>query len=110
MSYNNKEDDVIVFDPFDDEAYNKWLKARQESLKNGELQKREIASIEFPVEKPEPVVLLPHLAQKPPEKKPEPAKPEPKKLPEKDAAAGTVVQAARLTVSASITVTFKADR
>lgn len=94
MSVNNKEDDVIVFDPFDDEGYEKWLKARQEALKNGESQKQEIASIEFPIEKPEPVVLLPHLAQKPPEKKPEekpkpapaPAKPDPKKLPEKEAA------------------------
>lgn len=95
MSYNNKEDDVIVFDPFDDEGYEKWLKARQEAQKNGELQKKEIASIEYPVEKLEPVVLLPHLAQKPPEKKPEekpkpapaPAKPDPKKLPDKKAGA-----------------------
>ena len=84
MSYNNKEDDVIVFDPFDDEGYEKWLKARKEALKNGEQQKQEIASIEFPVEKPEPVVLLPHLAQKPPEKKPEEKpKPAPKPAPEK---------------------------
>ena len=100
MSYNNKEDDVIVFDPFDDEGYEKWLKARQEAQKNGELQKKEIASIEYPVEKLEPVVLLPHLAQKPPEKKPPekkpeekpkpapaPAKPDPKKLPDKKAGA-----------------------
>ena len=72
MSINNKEDDVIVFDPFDDEGYEKWLKARQEAQKNAELQKQETAD-EYHVEKLEPVVLLPHLAQKPPEKKTEEA-------------------------------------
>jgi signal peptidase I len=72
MSINNKEDDVIVFDPFDDEGYEKWLKARQEAQKKAELQKQETAD-EYHVEKLEPVVLLPHLAQKPPEKKTEEA-------------------------------------
>ena len=52
MSYNNKEDDVIVFDPFDDEAYNKWLKARQDSLKYDLPQNPVITRIEFPTEQP----------------------------------------------------------
>ena len=83
MSINNKEDDVIVFDPFDDEGYEKWLKARQEAQKNAELQKQETAD-EYHVEKLEPVVLLPHLAQKPPEKKTEEA-PKPASSTEKTA-------------------------
>ena len=83
MSINNKEDDVIVFDPFDDEGYEKWLKARQEAQKNAELHKQETAD-EYHVEKLEPVVLLPHLAQKPPEKKTEEA-PKPASSTEKTA-------------------------
>ena len=83
MSINNKEDDVIVFDPFDDEGYEKWLKARQEAQKNAELHKQETAD-EYHVEKLEPVVLLPHLAQKPPEKKSEEA-PKPAPAPGKPA-------------------------
>ncbi len=52
MSYNNKQDDVIVFDPFDDEAYNKWLKARQEAQKNNSPQNPVITRIEFPTDHP----------------------------------------------------------
>ena len=51
MSYNNKEDDIIVFDPFDDEGYEKWLKARQEAQKAGTPivdENPELTKIEFP--------------------------------------------------------------
>ncbi len=53
MSYNNKEDDIIVFDPFDDEGYEKWLKARQEAQKAGTPvvdENPELTKIEFPAD------------------------------------------------------------
>ncbi len=56
MSYNNKEDDIIVFDPFDDEGYEKWLKARQEAQKAGTPtvdETPELSKIEFPADEPE---------------------------------------------------------
>ncbi|MCR5428886.1 MAG: signal peptidase I [Lachnospiraceae bacterium] len=56
MSYNNKEDDIIVFDPFDDEGYEKWLKARQEAQKAGIPtvdENPELSKIEFPADEPE---------------------------------------------------------